>query len=49
MTSGLMLQLITGLASPFIFLPSLAIGWFARRGWQVLLGACDKVRLGRCQ
>ena len=39
MTSGLMLQLISGLASPFIFLPSLAIGWFARRGWQVLLGA----------
>lgn len=39
MTSGLMLQLISGLASPFIFLPSLAIGWLARRLWQVLLGA----------
>jgi hypothetical protein len=32
------LQLISGLASPVIFLPSFAIGWFARRWWQVLLG-----------
>jgi hypothetical protein len=26
------------LASPVIFLPSFAVGWFARRWWQVLLG-----------
>ena len=37
--SGLVLQLVSGLASPFIFVPSLVIGWFAGRGWQVLLGA----------
>jgi hypothetical protein len=37
--SVLVLQLISGLASPFIFIPSLVIGWFARRGWQVLVGA----------
>jgi hypothetical protein len=35
----LVLQLISGLASPFIFVPSLMIGWFARRAWQVPLGA----------
>jgi hypothetical protein len=34
----ILLQLISGLASPVIFLPSFAIGWFARRWWQVLLG-----------
>ena len=34
----ILLQLISGLASPFIFVPSFAIGWFARRWWQVLLG-----------
>ena len=27
----ILLQLISGLASPFIFVPSFAIGWFARR------------------
>src|SRR5689334_3920573 len=36
---GLFAQLVSGLASPFIFVPSLAIGWFARRWWQVLFGA----------
>jgi len=36
---GLILQLISGLASPVIFVPSLLIGWFARRWWQVPLGA----------
>jgi hypothetical protein len=34
----ILLQLISGLASPFIFVPSFVIGWFARRWWQVLLG-----------
>jgi hypothetical protein len=38
MIFGIILQLISGLASPFIFVPSFAIGWFARRWWQVLLG-----------
>src|ERR1700730_8701872 len=38
MIFGIILQLISGLASPFIFVPSLVIGWFARRWWQVLLG-----------
>jgi len=36
---GLFAQLVSGLASPFIFVPSLAIGWFARRWWQVAVGA----------
>ncbi len=36
---GLVLQLVSGLASPLIFLPSLAIGWLVRRWWQVVLGA----------
>src|SRR5579864_9340646 len=36
---GLLVQLVSGLASPLIFLPSLAIGWFVRRWWQVVLGA----------
>ena len=27
------------MASPFIFAPSFAIGWFARRWWHLLLGA----------
>jgi hypothetical protein len=33
------IQLISGIASPIIFVPSFAIGWFARRWWQVALGA----------
>jgi len=37
--SMIVLQLISGLASPWIFLPGLAIGWFVRRWWQVVLGA----------
>ena len=36
---GLFAQLVSGLASPFIFVPSFAIGWFVRRWWQVVLGA----------
>lgn len=36
---GLVVQLISGLASAMIFLPSLAIGWFSRRWWHVVLGA----------
>jgi hypothetical protein len=32
-------QMVSGLASPVIFVPSLAIGWFARRWWQVTFGA----------
>src|SRR5256885_6957457 len=32
-------QLISGLASPAIFVPSFVIGWFVRRWWQVLIGA----------
>jgi hypothetical protein len=39
MVMGLVLVLVSGLASPAIFAPSLAVGWFARRWWQVLLGA----------
>lgn len=38
MIFGLIAQLISGLASPVIFGPSFAIGWFARRWWQVLIG-----------
>src|SRR5215469_14264564 len=36
---GIVLQLISGLASPLIFFPCLVVGWFARRWWQVALGA----------
>jgi hypothetical protein len=36
---GLFALLISGLASPFIFAPSFAIGWFARRWWHLPLGA----------
>src|SRR5437763_6494067 len=36
---GLFAQLISGLASPAIFVPSFVIGWFVRRWWQVLIGA----------
>jgi hypothetical protein len=36
---GLFELLISGLASPFVFAPSFAIGWFVRRWWQVGLGA----------
>ncbi len=36
---GIVLQLISGLASPVIFVPSFAVGWFARRWWLVPLGA----------
>jgi hypothetical protein len=36
---GLSLLLISGLASPFIFAPSFAIGWFARRWWYLPIGA----------
>jgi len=36
---GLFAQLVSGLASPFIFVPSFAIGWFVRRWWQVLIGS----------
>ena len=39
MMPGLIIQLASGLASPVIFLPSLVIGWFARRWWQIVLGA----------
>jgi len=35
----IVLQLVSGLASPLIFLPGLVVGWFARRWWQVVLGA----------
>ena len=38
MMFGIFAMLVSGLASPFIFLPSFIIGWFARRWWQVLLG-----------
>jgi hypothetical protein len=31
--------LISGFASPFIFVPCFAIGWFARRWWQLPIGA----------
>jgi len=37
--SGFFALLISGLASPFVFVPSFAIGWFVRRWWQVALGA----------
>ena len=36
---GIVLELVSGLASPLIFLPGLVVGWFARRWWQVVLGA----------
>ena len=36
---GIVLQLVTGLASAAIFVPSVLIGWFVSRWWQVLLGA----------
>jgi len=36
---GLFALLISGLASPFIFVPSFAIGWFARQWWHLPLGA----------
>src|SRR2546421_5377253 len=36
---GFFAQLISGLASPAIFVPSFVIGWFVRRWWQVLIGA----------
>ena len=39
MIFGLFAQLISGLASPVIFVPSFAIGWFARRWWHVPVGA----------
>jgi hypothetical protein len=39
MMSGLVLQLVSGLASPMIFLSCLAIGWLVRRWWQVVIGA----------
>ena len=35
----IVLQLVSGLASPLIFLPGLVVGWFAPRSWQVVLGA----------
>ena len=35
----IVLQLVSGLASPLIFLPGLVVGWFAPRWWQVVLGA----------
>jgi hypothetical protein len=34
----LVFQLVSGLASPVIFVPGLVIGWFARRWWLVLVG-----------
>ena len=36
---GIVLQLVSGLASPLIFAPGLVVGWFARRWWQIVLGA----------
>src|SRR5438045_8693472 len=36
---GLFAQLISGLASPAIFVPSFVIGWLVQRWWQVLIGA----------
>jgi hypothetical protein len=36
---GIVLQLVSGLASPLIFFPGLVVGWFVRRWWQVVLGA----------
>src|SRR5437764_10756591 len=36
---GLFAQLISGLASPAIFVPSFVVGWFVRHWWQVLIGA----------
>jgi hypothetical protein len=39
MIFGLFAQLVSGLASPVIFVPSFVIGWFARRWWHLPVGA----------
>ena len=36
---GFVLQLVSGLASPMIFLPCLVVGRLTRRWWQAVLGA----------
>lgn len=41
--------MVSGLASPLIFFPSLVVGWFARRWWQVVLGAVAIAMLSEAQ
>jgi hypothetical protein len=38
MMFGIVLQVLSGLVSPVIFVPGLVVGWFARRWWLVPVG-----------